>query len=266
MSDVSRVVVQSSPGGPEAPAAATPQQQQAPEQQQQQSIPEFIPEKFRNAADPVQALAEAYAALERKQSAGQSQEQQAPQQQPQEQPSAQEVREQLQAADLSFDDFQNELIRNGQLSPQSYEKLEKAGYPKDMVDTYIAGQRALADQQRSEVLSVIGQGADAESKFTDMVDWAKKNLSQADISAYNAAMDSGDTGQMKLAMQGLFARYSAANGIEPDLVGGAGAAGAGDDVYASVQELVRDMQNPLYKKDPAFRAKVDKKLARSSVF
>jgi hypothetical protein len=259
MSDVSRVVVQSPPGGSEAPAAAPAQQQEQPSDQPR-SVPEFIPEKFRNADDPVQALAQAYAELERKQG-GQQQHQQDPQ------PSAQEVRDQLQAANLSFDEFQTELIQNGQLSPESYEKLAKSGYPKDMVDTYIAGQRALADQQRSEVLSVIGQGAEAESRFTDMADWAKKNLPQADIAAYNAAMDSGDVGQMKLAMQGLFARYSAANGIEPNLVGGAGtAASSGSDVYASVQELVRDMQNPLYKKDPAFRAKVDKKLEQSNIF
>ena len=73
------------------------------------------------------------------------------------------------------------------------------------------------------------------------------------------------TESARLAAQGLHARYVAANGAEPALVTGA-TAGQSGDVFSSTAQLVEAMRDPRYAADPAYRATVEAKLARSSIF
>lgn len=54
------------------------------------------------------------------------------------------IKEELETKGLSFDEFAEEYQSTGTLSPESINKLEQAGYPKAMVDAYIAGLEAQA--------------------------------------------------------------------------------------------------------------------------
>jgi hypothetical protein len=45
-----------------------------------------------------------------------------------------------------------------------------------------------------------------------------------------------------------------------------GSAGAANVGYASQAEMVRDMRDPKYNTDPAFRAKVEQKLSVTTAF
>jgi hypothetical protein len=67
-----------------------------------------------------------------------------------------------------------------------------------------------------------------------------------------------------IAIGQLKAKYEAAHGKDPaNFVSGKTPA-ADVDTYGSWAEVTVDMSNPLYKRDPAFRAKVEAKMARSS--
>lgn len=215
--------------------------------------PEWLPEKFKSPED----LAKAYAELEKKQS------------KPADAPKAdappadaedQQVAKELQSKGLDLDEFAAEFSKSGELSQDSYEQLEKAGYPRNIVDQYVEGQKARAALYESEVKSVAG----GDKSFAEMVDWAKANLSPQEIAAYNAAIDSGDPNQAKLAVSGVYQRFSTARPQEPSLFKGSTAA-ASSDVYESVAQMQKDMANPDYKTDPAFRAKVQAKLGRSNI-
>ena len=50
-----------------------------------------------------------------------------------------------------------------------------------------------------------------------MASWASKNMSDGEKKAYNAAVNSKDMDTVKLAVDGLRAKYQAANGTEPNL-------------------------------------------------
>lgn len=228
--------------------------------------PEHVPEKFWNAetgqVDMV-AWSQSYKELEQKQS-------QAPSQDPAAKPAvgadgkpvegSDDAAKVLEGKGLDINTFSQEFQNSGELSADSYAKLEAAGLPKAMVDSYIAGQMALSEQRNAQGYEIAG----GKDEFAKMTEWAKTGFNAAEIAAFNTAV-TGTAEQMQLAVAGLRARYEAANGREPGLLGGKPGA-TGTQGYASRAEMTTDMKDPRYAKDPAFRAKVEAKLAATTAF
>lgn len=177
---------------------------------------------------------------------------------PQDPPSTDDATKAVQNAGLDFAKLSEEFASNGDLKPESYAALEKAGIPKPMVDAYVAGQKALAVQYDAAAFSEAG----GEEAYGQMVGWAKTGLGAAEIAAFDAAVSSGDMGRMKFAVAGLKARFEAANGRQGTQVQGTtNAPGIGG--YESIEQMKADMRDPRYAKDPAFRKQVETKLAAS---
>lgn len=171
-----------------------------------------------------------------------------------------EAKQTLEKAGLDFDKYSNEIVAEGVLSEDSYKELESKGFPKSMVDAYVEGQKALAEKTNQSIYEVVG----GQQAYTEMLQWAAGNLSQEEIDSFNATIEAGDVGQMKMAVRGLKASYAEANGTPPkQLLGGYSAAAGGVDSYASWAQVTEDMKNPKYQKDPAFRATVQARLGRS---
>lgn len=234
--------------------------------------PENVPEKFWNAETKTvntEALLASYSELERRQSQAPKPAAQVPAEaaapaasEPPEalpNPEEEQAREAATAAGVDFDALNSKFQTNGALEEADYEALEKGGIPRALVDSYIAGQQALVDAQRAELLAPVG----GDAGYAQMVEWAGANLPAAEVAAYDAIVDGDNPAATKLAIEGLYAKYKAASTSEPKLITGNAASGA--DVYASLEQMKADMRNPLYKKDPAFRARVEAKLARSGV-
>jgi hypothetical protein len=225
------------------------------ELQSTEERPDWLPEKFKSAED----MAKAYSELESK--LGQPQQQQETEEVAVTgEESSSEVAELLDNKGLDFDVFQQEYNETGQLSPDAYQALEEAGFPESMVDSWIAGQNALASQMTTEMYDVAGGG----EQYAEMVQWAADNLPDNEVNAYNATMESGDPNLIRLAVQGLNARYRSE--AEPTLLqGGTGAVSTGGR-FDSTAELTAAMSDPRYAKDPAYRQTVADKLAKSSLF
>lgn len=226
--------------------------------------PEHVPEKFWNAETGVidtAAWAQSYKELEQKQSQGKTETPQTPAAGTEGAATDDAAKAALESKGLKLDDFSAEFQTTGALSDGSYQKLAEAGIPKPMVDAYIAGQQALAAQVQAQGFEVAG----GKEQFEQMVKWASTGLTPGEIAAYDAAVTGGSVDQMKLAVAGLRARYEAANGREPGLLGGKPGSGNAPG-YASRAEMTTDMKDPRYSKDPAFRAKVEAKLAATTAF
>lgn len=219
-----------------------------------ESRPEWLPEKFKSPED----MAKAYAELESK--LGQPKQDATPSdnKQPQTPENPQQA---LQDKGLDLNEFSQEFASKGELSQESYEKLAKAGYSKDIVDNYIAGQQARAAQFETSIKSEVG----GEERYGEMIEWAKANMTPAEIAAYNAAVSSGNADQAKLAALGLSAKFSKAVGSDPQRLLGGQKAGS-EDVFESTAQVTEAMRDPRYAKDPAYRAKVQAKLSRSNIF
>ena len=95
-----------------------------------------------------------------------------------------------------------------------------------------------------------------KEQYTEMVNWASKNLSSEEIKAFNNTVDNGSLEQAQLAIAGVQAKYSA-NNNEPNLFSGTKAdTNVG---YRSVGEMLADINNPKVQTDSAFRADVENK-------
>ena len=224
----------------------TPQDQAIEETQER---PEWLPEKFKSAED----MATAYAELEKRMGAGakeDTEEQQEDNDQPEEAPNYNQA-----VVDASQEFFAND----GQLSEETYKKLEEVGLPKDLVDSYAAGQQALMQSEEAQIQGV------ANGQYDEMAEWANDNLPQEEIDAFDEAVVNGTVQQAKLAVQGLYARYQNATGSTPKLTQG-NVVGSATMPFKSMQELARAQSDPRYRSgDKAYHEEVDRRLAVSNI-
>ena len=224
--------------------------EEQPQEETDNNRPEWLPEKF----DSIEELYKSYQELEKKQSSQPSEEKKDTSEEETKSESA-EVPE-----SLNLDDMRQQYANDGSLSEDNYNQLEKAGISKEIVDSYIKGQEAQAQILRTEVLNSVG----GEEIFTQMTDWAKTNLTEAEINAYNNSTSGGDAETAKLAVQGLYAKFTSANGVNPTLIGGQKSDSAGDR-FESRSQVTQAMSDPKYKTDPAYRKAVHDRLQRSDV-
>lgn len=161
-------------------------------------------------------------------------------------------------AGLDIDQMQQRYAQNGQLSEEHYKALEKRGITREIVDQYIAGQEAQAEKYRDSIISKVG----GQDNFSAMAEWAKVNMSEQEIAAYNKATSSADMTVVENAVLGLAYRYQSAVGKDPKLLGGQTAGSSG---FQSVAQLTEAMKDPRYEKDPAYRKDVQNRLANSNI-
>jgi len=218
-----------------------------------QSKPEGLPEKFKSVED----LAKSYQELEKKLGDSQPKETEVSKNDNSDLDIAEKA---VETAGLNMDTLASEYAEKGELDEKSYEALEKAGIPKDYVNQFIEGQKAIADQQATSIKEMVG-GADA---YAEMSNWAAENMSEEEKTAYNTAVNSKDIETAKLAVVGLKAKFERANGNEPNLLEGKGTV-SGEKGYASWAEVTRAMGDERYSKDPAYQAMVQEKLANSDL-
>jgi hypothetical protein len=170
----------------------------------------------------------------------------------------QQTKDKLEKSNIDLKAMSDEYSSNGTLSDDSYAKLDKAGFSKEYVDTYIAGKQALANQAKQEVFSTVG----GEEAYSELMVWAKANLPEDEVLAYNSTIDSGNMGNIKLAVTGLKAKFSETKG--PNLLGG-NAPDNNSGLFRSRAELIKAMSDPRYKTDEAYRKDVERKLDKSNI-
>ena len=160
---------------------------------------------------------------------------------------------------------------DGTLTDDMYQQLNKAGLSKSVVDSYLEGVRqkagikntpespTLNDAEVSEVKAIAGgsEGYDA------LMNWATDNLSDADSANFDEVIETGNKAAVTFAVKALMGQYEDSVGRDSALV--QGKASTSNDIYRSMAEVVRDMNNPRYDSDPAVRADVQRKLERTNL-
>lgn len=213
--------------------------------------PQGLPEKFNSIED----LAKAYKELESKLGAPQEPEQPAVETPPQAPAPTPDL------SQIGTTKYAEEFAAYGTLSEASYAELAAKGITKDVVDKYIEGQQAAVEVATQQVLKDVG-GTDG---YKSLLEWASTALNDAEKKAYNVAVTNPDPAVVKLAIDGLAARKASAVGVKPNLVGGVPGGAGGPKPYESQAQMLADIGNPLYSRDPAFRNKVMERIAVSNV-
>lgn len=151
----------------------------------------------------------------------------------------------------------------GGLTEASYAKLAAKGIDKATVDQFLGGVKAQAEATTAAYANEVMAAAGSPEKYTELVAWAAGALSETEIQAYNEAVNSGNAKLAAFAVAGLQARYTVANPAEPTLIN-QGTPSGGVAGYDSWAQVTKDMRDPQYAKDPAYRAKVTERLRLST--
>lgn len=245
------------PGSPEYDAQMIAKADAAKNAAAVEGRPEWLPENFKSPEDLAKSYAEAQAELTRlKQGTAKpdaTKELAEGGDKPQEPANA----------DESFKKFSDEFSTSGKLSEASYSELQKMGIPKAYVDEYISNLGYATEKATNELMKDFG-GMD---KWAEVSNWAAKSYAPEDVAALNKVFDSGDQATIKQVLRGVYAQYSTANpgSTAPNLLNGDRSGSAYNSAYGSKAEMVRDMSDPKYAKDPAFRKMVADKISKSSI-
>jgi hypothetical protein len=217
--------------------------------------PTWLPDKFESPED----LAEAYSQLEQKLSSGDT----PPPEEQEETPkraNVDEVSKALQTQGLDFAKYATEYAQQGELSDDSYNELAQGGMTAEVVDTWIAGQSAIANQITERAYESVG----GQKEYNDLIEWAKTTLPENEIDAFNRAIENPNTDDVLFAIKSLQARKTIEVGETPTLLQG-DTGGKGISTYKSVNQLTKAMNDPRYQNDPAYRDEVTQKLSQSSI-
>lgn len=247
------VVINEGITGPDAPSKeALPSSKEAP------NAPLYAG-KFKSAEE----LEQAYIELQKK--LGERKPNESPENEPPKDASEEQKGEEPKfiVAGKDFTKYARIYYEKGELDEESYKELGKEGFPREVVDAYINGLKA-PKVAAKEVVDSIKASVGGEEAFQQLVEWAKVNLSPEEIKAYNKAIDTSDPDIMRMAVERLRTKYETAYGKPPKLVAGK-ATNSSQEGFRSLAEIVSAMKDPRYKSDPAYRADVEARIARSSV-
>jgi len=164
----------------------------------------------------------------------------------------------------------DEYFKNGnKLSDETMAKFASLS-SQDLINAYMEVQSNAEPSQQVQAeltesdINQIKNSAGGDAAYSNIINWAKSNLDQKQITAFDEVINTGSVQAIQLAVSGLKSEYNNANGTEGRMVTGKSAP-QNKDVYRSQAELVRAMNDKRYDTDSAYRQDVIEKLERSDV-
>lgn len=174
------------------------------------------------------------------------------------------LKDDLKTKGVDFETAVSEYNEKGVLSDATMDALEKAGYPKAVVEGFIKSRQILENQYTSAVYEAAG----GEEAYSRMTQWAAANLPKADIEAFNAAIDSGNLGTVTLIMGGIRSAMGEAmtqkHGTRNPSVMGGPATTNTTGGFADKTEMVKAMSDKRYCRDPQYTKLVESRMAKTT--
>jgi hypothetical protein len=209
--------------------------------------PDWLPKKFKTPEE----LAKAYTQLEKERGKAsepnnKEQQEEAPQK------TVAPLSDAIQQASDAF-------YKEGELSEDNIKALEENGIPREFVDAYVKGQQATMDAEVESIRASVG----GQENYDAMVDWASDNLSAAEIDAFDQMVTSGSAEATKMAVKGLYARYTGESGESGVNIAKGGTSKAAVQPFNSSAHVVEAINDRRYQNDPAYRAEVERRIAAS---
>ncbi len=160
-----------------------------------------------------------------------------------------------------------EFDETGTISEEAVDRLSQMDQ-KELIKNYLQYyQQSQASAQEAQLqdtaISDIKQSIGGEEAYTEMISWAGQNLDQTEIDNFNSVTATNNPAAIRFAVEALNNRFRGDVGFEAPLISGQKAS-ASVQPYRSNAELARDISNPMYHTDPAFRADVEARLALSN--
>lgn len=156
-----------------------------------------------------------------------------------------------------FTAFSKEYNDTGALTEDTYKALQTKGLSKEVVDAYIEGQKALADNKAQKLLNYVG----GEEAYNGLIAWAKTNYSKEQATAFDTALFSGNEAAVQEQIDLLNYRMSKSGVTRIDGTSSSGTSGL--KPFASKAEWQTAVSHQHYGRDKAYTAMVDGRYLRS---
>jgi len=168
--------------------------------------------------------------------------------------------ENAQELEKAYLELQSKLGQDQEEEGESEEESESEEVTESEDEEVEEEAYEMTDQDVEALQNVVG----GSEQYNQIIDWAKDNLSEQEISMYDHVMDSNDPIAMFFAIRALGNSYENSVGVDGELLTGT-ASSTPQDVFRSQAEVVQAMSDPRYDNDPAYRQDVFEKLERSPV-
>ena len=159
---------------------------------------------------------------------------------------------------VDFKQAIKEYEESGNISSRTLANLVNAGYPKEVIESFIEGRHAIEERFTKAVYSTAG----GEEEYFKMTQWASNNLPQSTLKAFNKALDSNDLDLISMMVAGIQSKMSTTRGTSnPTILGNSVGSTEGEARgFASKQDMIKAMSDPRYARDPAYTRSVEQKM------
>jgi len=168
-------------------------------------------------------------------------------------------------AGLDLTKVSDEYWANGGLTDKTYEALDKAGYPKELVDVYIEGLVSRNSKIETSVYEMVG----SKDAYGELIQFAIDNLTNEQQEAFDREINSGSKVRVMNAVKALKAdqaAFLAKNAsVEPEETIESKSGKRPENTYKHLDDYLADLNDPRYEKSETFRRQVATKLDRSNI-
>lgn len=163
---------------------------------------------------------------------------------------------------VDFKQAIKEYEESGNISSRTLANLVNAGYPKEVIESFIEGRHAIEERFTKAVYDTAG----GEEEYFKMTQWASNNLPQSTLKAFNKALDSNDLDLISMMVAGIQSKMSTTRGTSnPTILGNSVGSTEGEARgFASKQDMIKAMSDPRYARDPAYTRSVEQKMLFTS--
>ncbi len=170
-----------------------------------------------------------------------------------------DLKNDLSSKGINWEDLSKEYDEKGELSKETLEALSKAGYPKSVVDNYIAGLDALAEKFENTVKGFAG----GDKSYSEMISYLQKQPDSVKKD-FNDLISGGNLGAIKLAIKGIQAEMKATYGTSNPTMMRGQASHQSQAGFATQDDMVKAMSDPRYGVDRNYTNEVYAKVAKTS--
>lgn len=163
----------------------------------------------------------------------------------------------LTANGFDYAALEQEYFENGELTKETREKLNKIGFSDDFINDFINGKKAIYEQEINEMAAVVG----GRETYNTVIDWAGKNLDAELVQAINSVRDK--TLIKEFILPSLKNRMEEKEGVLPKTIIQGSANPPAEDLFESREQMYAAIRDERYRKDPAYVAKVTRKIKAS---
>ena len=172
-----------------------------------------------------------------------------------------DLKNDLESKGVNWDDLEKTYTEKGELTAEQLQSLEKAGYPKSVVDAYVRGMEAEYERLARHVV----ESAGGQEEFIKLQSFASQQNAEYK-KMWNDTVNSGNVMAIQTMLRGIRADMVQTMGSSnPTIMGGSGAVSTNVG-FNSKQEMVTAMTDPRYGKDKAYTREIEQKVISSKLF